>query len=336
MELSITMPRSTKSKKVKRAVKFSKWLKRHIERDDPVGDLARDLYDRGPRQRVPLEASDDVYTFLDALKEADACDGALVAALSAWAEYVRAFPSRKKPIYCEFCRKEMTRSDSEFWFRHPWDWASGFSHSRCVNEKIRAEYEGDETFSNPEGLHVNLAYAWRFGGQREHLLGTLTRIRLSDPLFLDKIADLKLAIIAHFRKEASTVSAHTQNFAEEKVREVFTFLDLSQILHQPIVPSEDSEEPPAESSVYFIRQGDDGPIKIGFTASNPEKRKQQLQTSIADTLHTLLVLPGTRATESHYHARFADLRLRGEWFRPDPVLLDFIQQARSEGRDVWS
>jgi hypothetical protein len=93
--------------------------------------------------------------------------------------------------------------------------------------------------------------------------------------------------------------------------------------------------PYASSFVYFLRQGDSGPIKIGV-AVNPKKRKAQLQTSLVEPLHTLLILPGTRATEAHYHEKFADLRLRGEWFRPDPVLLDFIQQAIAEGRDVWS
>ena len=93
--------------------------------------------------------------------------------------------------------------------------------------------------------------------------------------------------------------------------------------------------PYASSFVYFLRRGEDGPIKIGV-AVNPNKRKAQLQTSLVEPLHTLLVLPGTRATEAHYHARFAKLRIRGEWFHPEPELLEFIQQARSNGRDVWS
>lgn len=337
MGLSITMPERTKSQKVKKAVKFSKWLKRHIDRDDPIGDLARDLYDRGPMQRVPLEASDDVYTFLEALEGASACTGALTAALSAWAEYVSDFPIKKRPLYCDFCRKAMTRADSEFWFRSPWEWASGFSHSRCVDEKIRAESRGDSDDYLDARICVQLAYDPLFG-QIQPLPGTLTRIRLSDPMFHEKLEDFGPTVVQYFRAEGVGASADTRHFAEDKVRQVLELLALSRILDEPLrlaSSGEESSEDATPSCVYFIRQGDDGPIKIGF-ATNPAKRKRQLQTSVADTLHTLLTLPGTRATEAHFHERFADLRLRGEWFRPDPVLLDFIQQARSSGQDVWS
>lgn len=83
------------------------------------------------------------------------------------------------------------------------------------------------------------------------------------------------------------------------------------------------------SFVYFIRSGDSGPIKIGVSI-DPEKRKSELQTSHAHDLHTLLVIPGTRDTETFLHRRFAEFRLRGEWFTPDASLLEFIEAEKAK------
>jgi hypothetical protein len=40
------------------------------------------------------------------------------------------------------------------------------------------------------------------------------------------------------------------------------------------------------------------------------------------------VIDGTPADERRWHARFAHLRVTGEWFRADPELLVAIDQAR--------
>jgi hypothetical protein len=77
-------------------------------------------------------------------------------------------------------------------------------------------------------------------------------------------------------------------------------------------------------TIYFIRAGKDGPIKIGHTTRTPEIRLGQLQTGNPHKLHVLEEIHGDGATESKLHARFAEFRLDGEWFQPHEVLLSFI------------
>jgi hypothetical protein len=76
----------------------------------------------------------------------------------------------------------------------------------------------------------------------------------------------------------------------------------------------------AEQYVYFIQAGDSGPIKIG-TAMDTLKRLKQLQTSSAEALVVLGHREGDEELEEALHERFAEHRLRGEWFRPAEAIL---------------
>lgn len=69
------------------------------------------------------------------------------------------------------------------------------------------------------------------------------------------------------------------------------------------------------SVVYFIQQGDSGPIKIGV-ATDVWKRLGSLQVSTVEPLHLRAMLPGGRETEKRLHQQFAAFRVRGEWFLP--------------------
>jgi hypothetical protein len=89
------------------------------------------------------------------------------------------------------------------------------------------------------------------------------------------------------------------------------------------------ETPPLQSVVYFIRQGDDGPIKIGV-ARDAEKRRAMLQTGNPVELHLLRTVPGTARLESLLHQRLAPFRLRGEWFEPIEPLLALIARRDLE------
>lgn len=76
-------------------------------------------------------------------------------------------------------------------------------------------------------------------------------------------------------------------------------------------------------SVYFIQDAG-GEIKIGFSDRDPMVRLSAMQTGNPRELRLLASIPGTRGTEQELHARFDHVRIRGEWFRPDPFLLGFI------------
>lgn len=77
--------------------------------------------------------------------------------------------------------------------------------------------------------------------------------------------------------------------------------------------------------VYFISH-DHGPIKIG-KARDVKKRLSSLQTSCPHRLSVLGIMPSDGSLEGKLHRQFSTLRMRGEWFRRDARLLDFIKES---------
>ncbi|MEN9924059.1 MAG: hypothetical protein RL268_185 [Pseudomonadota bacterium] len=81
---------------------------------------------------------------------------------------------------------------------------------------------------------------------------------------------------------------------------------------------------PRRPSVYFVRSGKHGPIKIGF-ANTVRSRLHALRTAHHEELILLATMAGGAVQEQRMHEKFAHLRLRGEWFSPDEDLLCFIE-----------
>lgn len=79
------------------------------------------------------------------------------------------------------------------------------------------------------------------------------------------------------------------------------------------------ENTSVDQFVYFVQQGDRGPVKIGV-AKDPLDRMAALQTGNPTELHLRQVVPGQRDLESKLHYRFREARIRGEWFGDDPEL----------------
>lgn len=80
--------------------------------------------------------------------------------------------------------------------------------------------------------------------------------------------------------------------------------------------------------IYFIRAGENGPIKIGFS-TDPEQRLRTLQTAHTEKLVMLHSQVGTKADEARLHNRFRNIHVKGEWFEADPSLLEFIHKRKS-------
>ena len=74
--------------------------------------------------------------------------------------------------------------------------------------------------------------------------------------------------------------------------------------------------------VYFITDGM-GHVKIGYTG-DVAARLRELQACNAFTLRILGVLSGGHEAEGILHKRFAAHRVRGEWFRLNSEILEFI------------
>ena len=81
------------------------------------------------------------------------------------------------------------------------------------------------------------------------------------------------------------------------------------------------------SYVYFIG-ADVGLIKIGQTSA-PLCRLSAFNLGSPIELRFLALIVGGAKEERKYQARFADLRVRGEWFERSPEILRFIKRTRS-------
>ncbi len=75
--------------------------------------------------------------------------------------------------------------------------------------------------------------------------------------------------------------------------------------------------------IYFVQQGDFGPIKIGISI-NFDWRIETLQNGSPYPLRVLGTMDGDEHEEKLLHAAFSAVRMEGEWFNPDYCLLHFI------------
>jgi hypothetical protein len=87
-----------------------------------------------------------------------------------------------------------------------------------------------------------------------------------------------------------------------------------------------------EGFVYFIRCPSNGMIKIGWTADDPERRLRALSTGSPEEFERLGTIPGSCADEAALHRLFADSRVRGEWFRPNREIIEYIRVYTG----IWS
>ena len=78
--------------------------------------------------------------------------------------------------------------------------------------------------------------------------------------------------------------------------------------------------------IYFI-QDERGPIKIGHTAGRINLRLSYMQCSNPFQLRLLSLTDGDETTERSLHERFAQHRLRGEWFSPHAEILQFCAEV---------
>lgn len=91
-----------------------------------------------------------------------------------------------------------------------------------------------------------------------------------------------------------------------------------------VVPSRE----PAKGYVYFIQAGNLPYVKIGFSRTAAHHRIEELQTGCPLELHILRVLEGDIDMEHEFHCRFAEHRVRGEWFRIVPEMRALFRKGR--------
>lgn len=73
--------------------------------------------------------------------------------------------------------------------------------------------------------------------------------------------------------------------------------------------------------VYFAQAEWGGPIKIGYCGAGQEaNRLRMIQTHNPTPMRLTRVIEGDRIDERQLHTRFAEARVRGEWFYPTAEL----------------
>lgn len=84
--------------------------------------------------------------------------------------------------------------------------------------------------------------------------------------------------------------------------------------------------PPGEGCIYFIGNTDEGFVKIGYSLNDTEGRLNALQSANPHELSVLAIIDkSSHQGESMLHKRFAQYRIRGEWFRLSGELEMFIR-----------
>lgn len=76
--------------------------------------------------------------------------------------------------------------------------------------------------------------------------------------------------------------------------------------------------------VYFVQVGESGPIKIG-TATDVARRIQSIQCAHHEPVKVLGVMEGGLKKERDMHGKFAESRIRGEWFKPTSDIIEFVE-----------
>jgi len=96
---------------------------------------------------------------------------------------------------------------------------------------------------------------------------------------------------------------------------------------------------PVQVFVYVI-QAASGLVKIGVS-HDPERRLSTLQTGHPDELRLLGFVSGGRPLEAHLHRMLKAHRVRGEWFRPAPRVVEVVRllcslgERQSRERMLW-
>lgn len=86
--------------------------------------------------------------------------------------------------------------------------------------------------------------------------------------------------------------------------------------------------------LYFIQEGGSGYIKIGISR-DPDSRLRLLRV---DNPHDLTVLGRFRVdefAEFDAHHALRDLKVRGEWFRPEAALFTHLEALRKFPELAW-
>ncbi|MDD3814370.1 MAG: GIY-YIG nuclease family protein [Desulfocapsaceae bacterium] len=80
--------------------------------------------------------------------------------------------------------------------------------------------------------------------------------------------------------------------------------------------------------IYFIQENTNGPIKVG-TCVALDQRINQLQTGNPRLLQVIKTIPGHTAREAQIRKDLKQFHIRGEWFRAESDVLEYINELQN-------
>jgi len=84
-------------------------------------------------------------------------------------------------------------------------------------------------------------------------------------------------------------------------------------------------------TIYFVQPADLPLVKIGYTAGDLNSRVSSIQCHNHTPLTVVHSERGSRVQEQNYHIRFTKCHERGEWFRVEGKLKDFLEKKTAKG-----
>ena len=89
----------------------------------------------------------------------------------------------------------------------------------------------------------------------------------------------------------------------------------------------------AHGHIYFVQNLQNHYIKIGYS-KDVERRYRELEHKVPDSIKLLakFYCRGPARYERLVHSLFSDLRVKGEWFRPNGRIYDFISYHEESGK----
>lgn len=175
------------------------------------------------------------------------------------------------------------------------------------------------------GVNKIRAYAARMGRLRFKKLipREETRLEILKARTTADLADLNLEVMALFWKSPEDYVSGGVEFQHAVCRLGRVADEIEKLIEKPAPAGEIKPfyRPAKKGWIYFIQAGDF--VKIGY-ATNIKVRIKGLETGSPVELVLLRQERGNMDDEARYHKQFADLHVRGEWFRYEGSLAAHI------------
>jgi hypothetical protein len=108
-------------------------------------------------------------------------------------------------------------------------------------------------------------------------------------------------------------------------------LKQAQMLYQPddlLWPQNQPNLMVESAGVYLVGAVEAKAVKIGYSA-RPLVRLSQIQTGSPFVVELLSVIDGDVGTEAVAHSKFRKYRMRGEWFKWSPEIIEWFDEKAS-------